>query len=61
MQPRELPIYELENRLLAAVKGPGRLIVSAPTGSGKSTQLPQMLLNHRLLSDRLLALMVLEP
>ncbi len=26
--PRELPIYELEDRVLAAVKGPGRLIVS---------------------------------
>ena len=37
MSPRELPIYELEDRLIAAVKGQGRLIVQAPTGSGKST------------------------
>ena len=51
MSPRELPIYELEDRLIAAVKGQGRLIVQAPTGSGKSTQVPQMLLNHGLLGE----------
>ena len=59
MQPRELPIYELEDRLIAAVKGPGRLIVQAPTGSGKSTQVPQMLLNHGLLGDG--EVVVLQP
>ncbi len=57
--PRELPIYELEDRILAAVKGPGRLIVSAPTGSGKSTQVPQMLLNHGLLGAG--EVVVLQP
>ena len=57
--PRELPIYELEDRLLAAVKGPGRLIVSAPTGSGKSTQVPQMLLTHGLLGTG--EVVVLQP
>lgn len=57
--PRELPIYELEDRLLAAAKGPGRLIVSAPTGSGKSTQVPQMLLNHGLLGSG--EVVVLQP
>ncbi|MBL9216961.1 MAG: hypothetical protein JNG82_00620 [Opitutaceae bacterium] len=51
MSPRELPIYELEDRIIAAVKGQGRLIVQAPTGSGKSTQVPQMLLNHGLLAE----------
>src|SRR5882757_8708050 len=57
--PRELPIYELEDRLIAAVKGQGRLIVQAPTGSGKSTQVPQMLLNHGLLGDG--EVVVLQP
>jgi ATP-dependent helicase HrpB len=57
--PRELPVYELEDRLLAAVRGPGRVIVSAPTGSGKSTQVPQMLLNHGLLGDG--EVVVLQP
>ena len=59
MQPRELPIYELEDRLIAVVKGQGRLIVQAPTGSGKSTQVPQMLLNHRLLGQG--EVVVLQP
>ncbi len=57
--PRELPIYELEDRLIAAVKGQGRLIVQAPTGSGKSTQVPQMLLNHGLLGQG--EVVVLQP
>ncbi len=50
--PRELPIYELESRLVDAVRAQGRLIVQAPTGSGKSTQVPQMLLHHGLLGER---------
>jgi len=58
-KPRELPIYELEDRLIAAVKGQGRLIVQAPTGSGKSTQVPQMLLNHGLLGQG--EVVVLQP
>jgi ATP-dependent helicase HrpB len=57
--PRELPIYELEDRLIAAVRGQGRLIVQAPTGSGKSTQVPQMLLKHGLLGDG--EVVVLQP
>ncbi len=57
--PRELPIYELEDRLIAAVRGQGRLIVQAPTGSGKSTQVPQMLLNHGLLGAG--EVVVLQP
>ncbi len=57
--PRELPIYELEDRIIAAVKGQGRLIVQAPTGSGKSTQVPQMLLNHGLLGGG--EVVVLQP
>lgn len=47
--PRELPIYELESAVVASLRTQGRLIVQAPTGSGKSTQIPQMLLRHGLL------------
>lgn len=47
--PRELPIYELESAVVASLRAQGRLIVQAPTGSGKSTQIPRMLLEHGLL------------
>jgi ATP-dependent helicase HrpB len=58
--PRELPIYELESAVVAAVRGAGRLIVQAPTGSGKSTQIPQMLWRHGLLGEQGEAV-VLQP
>src|ERR1700722_5869530 len=41
-----LPIYEIEEQILSRLKSGRRLILSAPTGSGKSTQVPQMLLKH---------------
>jgi ATP-dependent helicase HrpB len=44
-----LPIYEIENEIIARLETDGRLILSAPTGSGKSTQVPQMLWKHGLL------------
>ncbi len=44
----DLPIYELDNELVAALKKSNRLILQAPTGSGKSTQVPQMILDHGL-------------
>lgn len=59
MAPRDLPIYELEQSILAAVRGPGRLVVQAPTGSGKSTQVPQMLLRAGLLGSG--EVVVLQP
>ena len=44
-----LPIYEIEQHLVAGLRESPRLIVSAPTGSGKSTQVPQILLDRGLL------------
>ena len=44
-----LPIYEIEPDIVARLQADRRLILSAPTGSGKSTQVPQMLLKHGLL------------
>jgi ATP-dependent helicase HrpB len=47
--PERLPIYEIERDIVARLQSDKRLILSAPTGSGKSTQVPQMLLKHGLL------------
>jgi ATP-dependent helicase HrpB len=46
---RDLPIFEIREQLLAAAASQRRLIITAPTGSGKSTQVPQMLLDAGLL------------
>jgi ATP-dependent helicase HrpB len=51
MRPQDLPIFEIEARLLETLKAQKRLILTAPTGSGKSTQVPQMLLDGGLLRD----------
>ncbi|MBX3750878.1 MAG: ATP-dependent helicase HrpB [Opitutaceae bacterium] len=59
MSPRELPIYELEGAVVAALRSGGRLIVQAPTGSGKSTQIPQLLLRHGFLDGG--EVVVLQP
>jgi ATP-dependent helicase HrpB len=54
-----LPIYEIENEIVARLKTDRRLILSAPTGSGKSTQVPQMLLRHNFLRDG--QVVILQP
>ena len=59
MTPTDLPIYELESALLASLEEQGRVVVSAPTGSGKSTQIPRMLLRHGLLNTG--EVIVLQP
>ena len=59
VSPRDLPIYELEAAITGSLRAQGRLIVQAPTGSGKSTQLPQMLMKHGFLERD--EVVVLQP
>jgi ATP-dependent helicase HrpB len=54
-----LPIYGIERDIIARLKADRRLILSAPTGSGKSTQVPQMLLRHGFLRDG--QVVILQP
>jgi len=54
-----LPIEELRANILKVLGLSNRLIVEAPTGSGKSTQIPQMLLDGGILGDR--KAMILQP
>src|SRR4026209_2323781 len=49
--PDRLPIYEIETDITSSLTKTRRLIVQAPTGSGKSAQVPQMLLKHGLLGN----------
>jgi ATP-dependent helicase HrpB len=55
----QLPIYEIENEIVARLRQNRRLILQAPTGSGKSTQVPQILLKHGFLKDG--QVVVLQP
>lgn len=51
MLKTDLPISEIEQQLLESLTTHRRLVLAAPTGSGKSTQVPQMLLDSGLLRD----------
>jgi ATP-dependent helicase HrpB len=53
-----LPIHERRTQILDAFKRGSNLIVRAPTGSGKSTQVPQMLLDSGIVAGQAL---VLQP
>src|SRR5947207_3388010 len=56
---RDLPIFELETALADALHAHSRLVLQAPTGSGKSTQVPQIVLDHGLAGQG--EIVVLQP
>src|ERR1017187_1414515 len=59
MNARSLPIMEVREALLSALGRQRRLILTAPTGSGKSTQVPQMLLDAGVLGNG--QVVILQP
>ncbi len=56
----ELPIEELRESFIGALQPGSRIIVEAPTGSGKSTRLPQYILDSGSLPDHQ-QVVVLQP
>jgi ATP-dependent helicase HrpB len=59
MDPRELPIWQLHFDLLRTLRDGNRLVLVAATGSGKTTQVPQMLLDAGIAGEK--RIVVLQP
>ena len=54
-----LPIWQIHDSIVGTLRSGNRLVLVAPTGSGKTTQVPQMLLDAGLAGDR--KIVVLQP
>src|SRR5271165_4124397 len=59
MDHNSLPIWQVQGPILEALNVHHRLVLVAPTGSGKTTQVPQMLLDAGLAGER--KIVVLQP
>jgi ATP-dependent helicase HrpB len=59
VSPASLPIWQIHAQVLDTLRSGNRLVLVAPTGSGKTTQVPQMLLDAGLAGDR--KIVVLQP
>ncbi|MGI9242906.1 MAG: DEAD/DEAH box helicase, partial [Verrucomicrobiales bacterium] len=57
--PTSLPIWKIHADLLHTLQAGNRLVLVAPTGSGKTTQVPQMLLDAGIAGDKMIV--VLQP
>src|SRR5881628_2081417 len=59
MSPKALPIWQIHSEIVEALRSGNRLVLVAPTGSGKTTQVPQMLLDAGLAGGK--KIVVLQP
>src|SRR5256885_7329191 len=59
MSPKALPIWQIHSEIVEALRSGNRLVLIAPTGSGKTTQVPQMLLDSGLAGSK--KIVVLQP
>ncbi len=56
---RSLPIWQIHTQIIEALTQGSRLVLVAPTGSGKTTQTPQMIWDSGLAGDKMIV--VLQP
>ena len=59
MAERSLPIWNIESEIVSTLTSGTRLVLVAPTGSGKTTQVPQMLFDAGLAGAK--RIVVLQP
>src|SRR5437762_2023195 len=59
MSPKSLPIWQIHSDIVETLRAGNRLVLVAPTGSGKTTQVPQMLLDGGLAGGK--KIVVLQP
>ena len=59
MSSASLPIWQIHSQVVETLRSGNRLVLVAPTGSGKTTQVPQMLLDAGLAGDK--KIVVLQP
>jgi ATP-dependent helicase HrpB len=57
--PSSLPIWKIQADILRTLEVGKRLVLVAPTGSGKTTQVPQMLLDAGIAGDKMIV--ILQP
>ena len=56
---KDLPIWQIHADIVGALRTGNRLVLVAPTGSGKTTQVPQMILDAGLAGSK--KIVVLQP
>lgn len=59
MRPTDLPIWQIHPQIIDMLRSGNRLVLVAPTGSGKTTQVPQMLLDGGIADGK--EIVVLQP
>ena len=59
MPQSSLPIWQIHEAITGVLRAGNRLVLVAPTGSGKTTQVPQMLLDGGLAGNK--KIVVLQP
>lgn len=58
---KSLPIWKLRNNVMSLIENNSVILVSGDTGCGKTTQVPQFILDHCLKTKHACRIVVAEP